>query len=241
MKHVLLIPLVVTCLLTVAHPGRAVAAEPQLAHMVYFKLLDSSPAAKAKLIAACQEYLDGHDGTLAFAVGTLAEDLVRDVNDRDFDVALHVLFVNRAAHDAYQNHPRHLKFIEEHKASWANVRVFDSYVSIAHLGGHRWDLPLPDAAASFAGMIVGRVVATRDRELLLDVQQVARVWEHSRAQNAQALVKKRVRITCGASDAIARFVSTLKADETVELDVAHKGGEVLTILELTPTQRERAK
>jgi hypothetical protein len=41
---------------------------------------------------------------------------------------LHVVFENRAAHDAYQTAPRHLKFIEENKATWKKVRVFDSDV-----------------------------------------------------------------------------------------------------------------
>ena len=44
------------------------------------------------------------------------------------DVALHVVFDSRDAHDAYQTAPRHLQFIEENRADWAKVRVFDSYI-----------------------------------------------------------------------------------------------------------------
>ena len=43
----------------------------------------------------------------------------------------HLVFVNKAAHDKYQEHPRHLKFIEENKENWEKVRVFDSYLSPA--------------------------------------------------------------------------------------------------------------
>jgi hypothetical protein len=99
-----------------------------LAHNVYFSLQDSSDAAKAKLVAACKKYLTGHPGTLFFACGTLAKDLARPVNDRDFDVGLHVIFETQAAHDAYQVAPRHEKFIEENKSNWKKVRVFDSAV-----------------------------------------------------------------------------------------------------------------
>jgi hypothetical protein len=109
-------------------------ADPQLAHMVYFKLNDSSGANKAKLLAACKAFLSGHPGTVSFAAGTLASDLNRDLNDRDFDVSLHLVFVNKEAHDKYQQHPRHLKFIEENKDNWAKVRVFDSYLSPATAG-----------------------------------------------------------------------------------------------------------
>ena len=44
------------------------------------------------------------------------------MNDRDWDVALHLVFADKAAHDKYQDHPEHLKFIEENKANWEKVR-----------------------------------------------------------------------------------------------------------------------
>jgi heme-degrading monooxygenase HmoA len=64
-----------------------------------------------------------------FAAGTLVPDLTRPVNQTDFDVALHVVFDTREAHDAYQQAPRHNQFIDENKPNWERVRVFDSYVS----------------------------------------------------------------------------------------------------------------
>ena len=109
----------------------AAAEGPQMAHMVYFKLKDASGVARAKMIAACKLYLTRHEGTVYFATGTLAGDMKREVNDLDFDISLHMVFANKAAHDKYQEHPRHLKFIEENKENWEKVRVFDSYLSPA--------------------------------------------------------------------------------------------------------------
>lgn len=108
--------------------GDGGAAEPMLAHNVYFTLKDRSDGAKKKLVAACKKYLAKHPGTVFFAAGTLADDLKRPVNDRDFDVALHLVFKNRAAHDKYQDAPLHKQFIEENKDSWDKVRVFDSVI-----------------------------------------------------------------------------------------------------------------
>ena len=99
-----------------------------LAHMVYFALKDNSPAAIDHMVGACKKYLSAHPGTTFFAVGKLVPDLTRPVNQTDFDVALHVVFDSRQAHDDYQTHPRHIQFIEENKANWDRVRVFDSYV-----------------------------------------------------------------------------------------------------------------
>ena len=112
--------------------GRAASAEavadPLLAHNVYFSLKDSSDEAKKKLVDACKKHLSNHPGTVFFAAGALVEELNRSVNDRDFDVGLHIIFKNKGAHDKYQEAPRHLQFIDENQTSWTKVRVLDSYV-----------------------------------------------------------------------------------------------------------------
>jgi hypothetical protein len=100
--------------------------QPMLAHIVYFTLKNPSDASIQALVDACQEHLGGHPGTLYFSVGRLVEDLARPVNDRDFHVGLHVIFDGREAHDVYQTSPRHVKFIDENKESWQQVRVFDT-------------------------------------------------------------------------------------------------------------------
>jgi hypothetical protein len=103
--------------------------EMMLSHDVYFALTDNSPKARQTLVDACKKYLTKHPGEVFFAVGTLADDFKRDVNDRDFDVALHIVFKDRAAHDKYQDAERHQQFIDEGKSNWKKVRVFDSYVT----------------------------------------------------------------------------------------------------------------
>lgn len=104
------------------------AGEAQLAHMVFFTLEDSNDANRKRLVEACKKHLDGHDGVVYFSVGTLNPELNRKENDREYDVALHLVFRNRAAHDRYQDHARHKAFIEECKNLWSKVRVFDSDV-----------------------------------------------------------------------------------------------------------------
>ena len=96
-----------------------------LSHCVYFELKDSSPEARAALIAAAEMYLDGHDGCLFFGAGERAEQYQRDVNDDRFHVGLTLIFETVEAHDAYQVHERHQAFIAEQSPNWANVRVFD--------------------------------------------------------------------------------------------------------------------
>lgn len=99
-----------------------------IGHMVYFTLKNSTPDNIAQLLLACQKYLSNHPGTIYFGVGTLAEGFDREVNDQSWDVALHLVFCDKEAHDAYQVHPRHEQFIAENKETWQSVRVFDSHI-----------------------------------------------------------------------------------------------------------------
>ncbi len=98
------------------------------AHDVFFTLKDSSPAQCQTLVRECFDYLKGHDGIVGFSAGTRAEGCERDVNDVQFHVSLHIVFVDRRSHDAYQSAPRHREFAARNKANWSRVRVFDSTV-----------------------------------------------------------------------------------------------------------------
>lgn len=99
-----------------------------LSHNVYFSLKESNEANRQALVDACKKYLAKHPGTVFFAAGVVGEEFDRPVNDRDFDVALCLVFDSLASHDAYQSSPLHLKFIDENRDTWEKVRVFDAYV-----------------------------------------------------------------------------------------------------------------
>ncbi len=101
---------------------------PRLAHNVFFQLHDASPANIEALTQACHKYLNVQPGILFFAAGPICRELNRPVNDQDWDVGLHLIFDSLESHDLYQDDPTHLQFINENKATWAKVRVFDSYV-----------------------------------------------------------------------------------------------------------------
>jgi hypothetical protein len=144
-------------------PAKAKKAGPLIGHMVYFKLKDGTAANREKLVEACKKYLSEHDGVVFFSAGVIADDFKRDVNDRDWDVGLHLVFADKAAHDKYQDHPKHLKFIEENKDSWAKVRVFDS-----------------EFADFKAGKTTAKAAGTREDEVLRRADEALR-----RADEAQ--------------------------------------------------------
>jgi len=136
MRRLLIWPLVVG--LAMALSVEALAGEcgqkrarkggPMIAHNVYFSLKDKSPEKVEQLVADCHKYLAPIPGMVFYAAGTCS-DMDRPVNDRDYDVALHCVFNDRDALEAYLVNPKHLEFVEKHKGNWAKVRVFDSVVS----------------------------------------------------------------------------------------------------------------
>ena len=98
------------------------------AHNVYFTLNDKSEEAIIAFIADCKTYLAVQPGIKSFVCGVLETALDRPVNDRNFDVSLHVVFETKAAHDAYQVAPLHNEFVARQQDNWKIVRVFDTAV-----------------------------------------------------------------------------------------------------------------
>ena len=107
---------------------QTMSLKTELAHDVYFELIDASPEKQRELIDSCYQLLAPIDGVAFCAAGARDAELTRDVNDQGFHVGLHVYFTTRAAHDAYQDHPQHVAFIEANKDNWKSVRVFDAMV-----------------------------------------------------------------------------------------------------------------
>lgn len=112
-------------------PGEKAKGGPQLAHSVFIRLKDRTPEARARLAASCHKHLGPIEGATHFAVGTIAEDVVEPVvSIRDFDVSLLIVFESKEAEAKYLVDPRHLRFVAENKASFAGVRVFDTYLTV---------------------------------------------------------------------------------------------------------------
>ena len=84
-----------------------------LIHDVYFTLNDDSEAARSKLVEDYYKYLSDHPGIVFFAAGEMVKSHKRDVNVRDWDVSLHIVFKSEDHHDQYQQAPDHHKFIEK--------------------------------------------------------------------------------------------------------------------------------
>ena len=51
----------------------------------------------------------------------------REVVDNSYSVSLVVTFDSKEDQDAYQKHPVHLKYVDDNKDKWLDVKIYDSW------------------------------------------------------------------------------------------------------------------
>ncbi|WP_128547453.1 Dabb family protein [Larkinella soli] len=93
-------------------------------HTVFFWLNNPGSEEDRKALRAGIESLKSIEHLQAAYVGTPA-DTRRPVIDHSYDLSLTFVFPDKAAQDAYQEHPTHLKFVENCARYWQRVQVYD--------------------------------------------------------------------------------------------------------------------
>lgn len=104
------------------------AYTPGLVHSVFFWLNEDLSEADHAAFLEGVESLRGVESVQQMYVGPVAPTEARGVVDNTYSIALIVHFDDVAGQDAYQIHPLHLQFIEDHKDKWTKVIVYDNLV-----------------------------------------------------------------------------------------------------------------
>ena len=94
-------------------------------HQVYFWLKNPGNEADRAKLVECLKTLTAIKTIKSYHLGITAGSS-RDVVDGSFDISWLNVFKDRAAQDAYQIDPIHLKFIDDYKHLWDRVIVYDS-------------------------------------------------------------------------------------------------------------------
>ncbi|MBV6655397.1 MAG: Dabb family protein [Mameliella sp.] len=106
-----------------------VGSEPikgSFVHVVYFWLKEPANAeARAQFVTSLSNFIDHSEFIQSKHIGTPA-DTDREVIDNSYTYALVVTFNSKEDQDQYQAEEGHIKFIEESKALWEKVLVYDS-------------------------------------------------------------------------------------------------------------------
>jgi hypothetical protein len=111
---------------TMAAPATASNIMPKLLHHVFFWLKNPDSAAdRAKLIAGVKS-LAKIETVRSIHVGVPASTEKREVVDNSYHVSELLGFDDVAGQDAYQIHPLHKKFVDEHEHLWSKVVVYDA-------------------------------------------------------------------------------------------------------------------
>ena len=97
-----------------------------LVHHVRFYLKPDLSADRRAALRHGIESLRAIPDVNQFFVGTPAAVPSRPVIDTEYGYALTVVFADVAAHNRYQTHPLHLKFVADCHDFWTRVAVVDS-------------------------------------------------------------------------------------------------------------------
>ncbi len=81
-------------------------------HIVIFWTDPARPDAANQFVAAAEKLLRPIPGVLQFHVGRMVASH-RPVVDQSYQVALNLIFPDKAAQEAYQVHPNHVEFVEK--------------------------------------------------------------------------------------------------------------------------------
>ncbi len=81
-------------------------------HVVIFWTDPAIPTAADELLAGMEQYLRPIPGALFFHTGKMVTS-PRPVVDQSYQVALNLVFPDKATQDAYQIHPLHIEFVEK--------------------------------------------------------------------------------------------------------------------------------
>jgi len=111
------------------NPPPSLRANRPFCHMVYFKMADRLPKTRARFIEYCQEHLSGYAGQTYFSVGPRDVEMRRDVNARDFDVTMNMIFKSKKFYEEYANADRHKEFIFKTAGMSTARKVYDSFIN----------------------------------------------------------------------------------------------------------------
>lgn len=81
-------------------------------HVVIFWTDPANASAADELLAGMDQYLRPIPGVLHYHTGKMVPSH-RDVVDQTYQVALNLVFPDKAEQDAYQVHPLHIEFVEK--------------------------------------------------------------------------------------------------------------------------------
>ncbi|SEK85597.1 Stress responsive A/B Barrel Domain [Chitinophaga rupis] len=101
------------------------ATDKKFVHVVNFYLKPGLSAADIKKFEDGVSELGKIEAVQVFNLGKPAS-TDRPVIDRSYSYCELTVFNSQADHDIYQEHPIHLKFVEECKHLWEKVVIFDS-------------------------------------------------------------------------------------------------------------------
>jgi len=122
------------------------------------------------------------------------------------------------------------------------VVVVVMFLAVAYAQEKKRERPkLPEGVQGFSGTVQGKVVSMKEGRFIFQVDKVLEVWKSSKAEKPENLAGAKILVGARSKEGKqAKFIKTLKVDESLSLEVLNEKGQAFVILELTEEQRKRA-
>jgi len=116
------------------------------------------------------------------------------------------------------------------------------FLAVAYAQEKKRERPkLPEGVQGFSGTVEGKVVSMKEGRFVFQVEKVLKVWKNSKAEKPENLAGIKIMVGARSPEGKqAKFIKTLKVDESLSLEVLNEKGQAFVILELTKEQRKRA-
>lgn len=98
------------------------------AHLVFFRLSDTSDAALNKFLDECKTHLSGYRGRTHFSIGLRALQIRGPESAVDYDVAVQMVFENYRAYEKYNTPQRQLDFVAAVAGMISHSIVYDYFL-----------------------------------------------------------------------------------------------------------------
>jgi len=97
-------------------------------HQVYFKLMDRRASTCQIFVEKVYKYLspDNHEGMTNLKVGIRSVDVLRNLNDMDFDIVMDMEFVSFDEYSDYEQHPDYQRWVTEVGSMYTHQWFFNS-------------------------------------------------------------------------------------------------------------------
>jgi len=125
---------------------------------------------------------------------------------------------------------------------WSVILAALVLSAIVFAGEEAKETAVPDGVRGFQGMVAGTIVKKGEREFILKVEKLLRVWKGNKAAKPEEIVGHEIRVTLKEKqEHLLKALAELKEGDRIECEPFHLAGNSFVAVETLRKAEERPK